>query len=241
MNIIFGLCGEGSRFRVAGYNIPKYLITVNNAPMIYHAVDSLRVPGKKYFVVKTTHLQQYPFLEKFLLGLGDEIIKCDTPTQGAAETLLLAKPFITDIDAPMISANCDQYMEWNSTRFLHTIVDNPDTSYILTYKETSPKCSYTRKNDLGDVVEVREKQVISDNATIGVYHWAKTKDFFTDAEQMIAEDVKENNEYYVAPVYNYSIARGLKVRNYELNNGEFWPIGTPEDLAEFRKKLSRDL
>ena len=140
----------------------------------------------------------------------------------------------------MVSANCDQYMEWNSTNFLAHLHDNPESSYIITYKESDPKCSYIKKDSNNNVIETREKQVISNDATIGVYHWAHTKDFFIDAEQMIKDKAKENNEYYVAPVYNYSIARGLNVRNYEVNKNEFWPVGTPDDLAEFRKYVTKD-
>lgn len=232
MNIIFGLCGQGSRFRNAGYTVPKYLIAYHGAPMIYHAVETVKIPGKKYFVVREDHLQQYKFLEKMLLGLGDEIIVCKKETEGAAQSLLLAKDAL-DHSQPFLSINCDQYLRWNPWRFRDLLTANPNTSYILTYKETSPKCSYIRKDSTEKVVEVREKKVISDDATIGVYHWAKTSDFVQDAEQMIADGHKENGEYYVAPVYNYSIARGLIVDNFEVSKKEFWPVGTPDDLRVF--------
>ena len=50
---------------------------------------------------------------------------------------------------------------------------------------------------------------------------------------MIADGVKDNGEYYVAPVYNYSIARGVPVSTYHLANDEFYPVGTPADLARY--------
>ena len=233
MNIILGMCGQGSRFARAGSALPKYLIAYHGAPMIYHSVETLKIPGKIHFIVREDHLQQYKFLEKMLLGLGDEIIVCKGNTQGAAESLLLAKPHITDLNAPMISLNCDQYLSWNPHNLISEMERNPETSYIVTYKETSTKCSYVRE-DQGKVVEVREKKVISNDATIGLYHWAHTQDFFNDAETMIRDGHKENNEYYVAPVYNYSIARGLDVRKFSIKNEEFWPVGTPDDLMDFQ-------
>jgi dTDP-glucose pyrophosphorylase len=117
---------------------------------------------------------------------------------------------------------------------------NPDKSYILTYTETSPKCSYVLKNELGNVTMVREKKVISNEATIGVYHWAYTTDFFTDCERMIARGIKENGEYYVAPVYNYSIDRGVPVSTFHLDSTEFYPVGTPDDLLHCMHEISRD-
>lgn len=232
MNIIMGLCGEGSRFKNAGYVLPKYLMVYNGAPMIYHAVETIKIPGKIHFVVREDHLQEHKHLEKLLLGLGDEIIVCKGKTQGAAESLLLTKPYIKDLNAPMLSVNCDQYLNWNPFNLTDQMQREPETNFVVTYNETSPKCSYVREES-GFVVEVREKRVISNDATIGFYHWAHTRDFFQDAEQMIAEGHKENGEYYVAPVYNYSIQRGLKVKKFAVNNKDFWPVGTPDDLMRF--------
>jgi dTDP-glucose pyrophosphorylase len=233
MNIVLGMCGLGSRFTNAGVVLPKYLIAYHGAPMIYHSVTTLKIPGRIHFIVREDHLLKYKFLEKMLLGLGDEIIVCKGNTQGAAESLLLAKPFIKDQEAPLISLNCDQYLSWNPHALRDEMTRNPETSYIVTYNETSTKCSYVREEN-DKVIEVREKKVISNDATIGLYHWAHTRDFFEDARAMIADDHKENNEYYVAPVYNYTIARGLTVKKFSIKNEEFWPVGTPNDLTYFR-------
>lgn len=235
MNIIMGMCGLGSRFTKAGSTLPKYLIAYHGAPMIYHSVETLKIPGRIHFVVREDHLLEYKFLEKMLLGLGDEIIVCKGNTDGAAQSLLLAKPHIKNQDAPMISLNCDQYLSWNPHALRDEMTRNPETSYIVTYNETSNKCSYVREEN-NRIVEVREKKVISKDATIGLYHWAHTQDFFKDAEAMIADNHRENNEYYVAPVYNYSIARGLEVKKFSIKNEEFWPVGTPDDLMDFQHR-----
>jgi dTDP-glucose pyrophosphorylase len=238
MNIFIGLCGQGSRFKNAGYELPKYLIVYHGAPMIYHSVETIGLRGRIHFIARKDHLERFDFLEKLLLGLGDEIIIIDKETQGAAESLLLAKPYIKNLNDPMLSVNCDQYMQWQSYLFNDTIQQNPETNYIVTYKESSPKCSYIREEN-DRVVEVREKKVISNDATVGYYHWAHTRDFFQDAEQMIADGHKENGEYYVAPVYNYSIERGLEVQKFPLVSEQFWPVGTPNDLAKFQRKSTR--
>lgn len=237
MNIVYSLCGNGNRFKDGGYDIIKYLIPYHGAPMLYHSVNTLGIQGDLHFIVRDYHLKKYNFLEKFLLDLGGKIIVCYNETRGAAESLLLCEDHIEDLNKPFISVNSDQYMNWDAKPFVKELNENPDKSYILTFKNYDPKCSYAKT--VGDnVVEVREKKVISPWATVGVYHWCTSKDFFIDAKEMIKNDVKDNGEFYVAPVYNFTIARNLNVKTYNIKDDEFLPVGTPEDLQKIIKEYN---
>ena len=102
---------------------------------------------------------------------------------------------------------------------------------IVTFKATHPKWSYAKVDDNGFVTEVAEKNPISDNATVGYYYWKHGSDFVKYANQMIANDVRVNNEFYVCPVFNEAIADGKDIRIKEVN--KMWGLGTPEDLAYF--------
>jgi dTDP-glucose pyrophosphorylase len=81
------------------------------------------------------------------------------------------------------------------------------------------------------VTEVAEKNPISDNATVGIYFWKKGSDYVKYAEQMIEKNVRTNNEFYVAPVFNEAIEDGKKIRLKQID--KMWGIGTPEDLNYF--------
>lgn len=233
MNIVFAICGESQRFKDAGYTLPKYLIEYLGHSMIYHAVKTLKIPGKIYFIVRQQHLNTYHNLKFHLQSLGGEIITSPGPTSGAAATLLLCKNYI-DHNQPLLSVNCDQYLDWDPSDFINRISANKLTSYILTFKSDNPSYSYVKvKNN--QVIELKEKEKISDIATCGMYHWARAGDFFQDSEKMIAENKNSNQENYVAPVYNYSIARKLRVEHYEIDQQKFWPVGTPLELNNFLK------
>ena len=84
------------------------------------------------------------------------------------------------------------------------------------------------------MTEVAEKKPISNNATVGIYYWAKGSDYVKYAEQMIAADRRVNNEFYVCPVFNEAIEDDKKVRIFPIEN--MWGLGTPEDLEIFLKK-----
>ena len=42
-----------------------------------------------------------------------------------------------------------------------------------------------------------------------------------------------NNEFYLAPVYNYAIARGDKFGIYNIEQSQMHGTGTPEDLDKY--------
>jgi hypothetical protein len=45
---------------------------------------------------------------------------------------------------------------------------------------------------------------------------------FLQAEQMIANNIRVNNECYVAPVYREAIAAGMKIKSYAVNKMWAW-------------------
>lgn len=235
MNIVFGMCGNGTRFNTQYPGIPKYMITYHGKTMIEHAVTTLNIPGKLHFIVRRDHLLNNLSIEPLLKKLGGNIIISDNYQPiGAANTLLEAKLFINP-DEPLLSVNCDQHLDWSTTpiQFVELAKHNPTISYIFTFQSDNPNYSYIKTNRLGKVVEVKEKQIIGPSACAGMYHWAKANDFFNDSEQMIKDQQQVNGEFYVAPVYNYTIAKGLVVNEFKLKQGELCPVGTPNELQEF--------
>jgi hypothetical protein len=83
------------------------------------------------------------------------------------------------------------------------------------------------------VTEVAEKRPISDVATVGIYYWRRGSDYVKYAEQMIAKNIRVNNEFYVCPVFNEAIADGKRIRTFNIE--KMWGLGTPEDLEHFLK------
>ena len=233
MNVLIPMAGAGSRFEKAGYTFPKPLIDVRGKPMIQWVVDNLNVEAKYIFIVQQSHFKKYNLKETLSnFCPNNEIIQIDGITEGAACTTLLAKQYI-DKDEPLIIANSDQFVEWDSDEFIYSCSASDLDANILTFNSTHPKWSFAKLNDLGFVTEVAEKKPISDLATAGIYYWRKGSDYVKYAEQMIDKNIRVNSEFYVCPVFNEAIQDNKKVRTYNID--KMWGLGTPEDLEYFLK------
>jgi HAD superfamily hydrolase (TIGR01509 family) len=231
LNVLIPMAGAGSRFQQAGYTFPKPLIEVGSKPMIQVVIENLNIKANYIFIVQKEHYEKYN-LETVLnlIQPGCTIIQTEGVTQGAACTTLLAKDYINN-DNPLIIANSDQYIEWDSNNTLYAFTTEGIDGGIITFKSTHPKWSYAKLDEKGFVYEVAEKQPISDNATVGVYYWKQGKSYVDSAEKMIDKNIRVNNEFYVCPVFNQLIQQGGKVRIKEIK--KMWGLGTPEDLHHF--------
>jgi dTDP-glucose pyrophosphorylase len=228
MNVLIPMAGAGSRFAQAGYTFPKPLIEVNGKPMIQVVVDNLNIDAHYVFIVQEEHFHKYNLKQVLnLIKPGCDIVTINGITEGAAVTTLLAKEYI-DSNEPLLIANSDQIVEWNSNECLYAFDADEIDGGILTFKATHPKWSYAKIGDNGFVSEVAEKNPISDNATVGIYYWKHGSDYVKYAEDMIEKDIRTNNEFYVCPVFNQAIEDGKKIRVKEIE--KMWGIGTPEDL-----------
>ena len=231
MNVLIPMAGAGSRFAQVGYSFPKPLIEVNGKPMIQVVLENLNIEANYTFVVRKEHYEKYSL--QYLLTLiapNCNIVQVDELTEGSACTTMLAKEFINN-DDPLLLANSDQFMEWNSNESLYAFNADGIDGGILTFKATHPKWSYAKVGADGFVSEVAEKKPISEDATVGVYYWKKGSDYVKYTEQMIEKDIRTNGEFYICPVFNEAIADGKKIRIKEIER--MWGIGTPEDLSYF--------
>jgi HAD superfamily hydrolase (TIGR01509 family) len=231
MNVLIPMAGAGSRFQQAGYTFPKPLIEVVNKPMIQVVVDNLNIDATFIYVVQKEHRAKYNL--DTLLNLitpNCKIVEVDGLTEGAACTTLLAKEYINS-DAPLVMANSDQFLEWDSNEFMYKMIEQEVDGGIVTFHATHPKWSFAKVNEYGYVTEVAEKNPISDIATVGVYYWAKGSDYVKYAEQMIEKNIRTNNEFYTCPVFNEAIGDGKKIKTFNIE--KMWGLGTPEDLKYY--------
>ena len=233
LNVLIPMAGAGSRFQTAGYSFPKPLIDIKGKPMIQEVVESLKIKANYIYIVKKEHYDEYNL--KYLLNAISpdcKIIQVDSLTEGAACTTLLAKEYI-NVDKPLIIANSDQYIDWNPINFYYKMIETKSDGGILTFRSTHPKWSYVKLDEWGYVVDLAEKKVISDIATVGIYWYNKGSEYVKYAEQMIEKNIRINGEFYVAPIYNEYINDGKRISTFDVD--KMMGLGTPEDLETYLK------
>ncbi len=240
LNIVVPMAGRGSRFASAGFALPKPLIPVHEtAPMIRLVIENLRpknTPHRFLFLCLQEHLDTYDVADKLTAwaGPGTEVIPVKTVTEGAACTVLLAKEFINSGD-PLMIANSDQWVDLDINDYLAAMETEHADGLIMTMWADHPKWSYVRLDDGNAITEVVEKEVVSNEATVGIYNFRHGADFVHAAETMIAKNFRVNNEFYVAPAYNELIADGKKLIYFNVGReyDGMYGLGIPEDLAKF--------
>lgn len=237
LNIVIPMAGRGSRFADAGYVMPKPLIDVFGHPMIEYVTRNIKpnCEHKFIYICQEDHLKKYGLAEELnRMSPNCEIITIDHITEGAACTVLLAERFI-DNDDPMMIANSDQFVDTDINDYL-VAMGNKD-GLIMTMPADDPKWSFIKYDEEGNVTMVREKEVISNEATVGIYNYKHGKDFVKYAHQMIEKNIRVNNEFYVAPVYNEMIDDGMKIGFCDVG-AKMFGLGIPEDLNYF---MSQDV
>jgi len=244
LNIVIPMAGEGSRFKSAGYEKPKPFIDVDGKPMIQWVIENLQVPDANYYLIaRGEHLEK----EKELVArLESEFpltfISVNQLTEGTACTVLFARQYINN-EHPLLIANSDQWVEFSLAEMIADARTRKLDGSILTFTdlEKNPKWSFAKTDaDTGLVTEVKEKVVISDYATVGIYYFSKGRYFVDAALDMIVHNERVNNEFYTCPVYNWMIRLDQKIGIYNIGFEDMHGLGTPSDLDLFLSHIRKN-
>jgi len=244
LTIVIPMAGRGSRFEAAGYDRPKPLLPIHGVPMIEVVAANLAPsePARFVFICREEHLEAYGFEPSLRAAAPDcVIVPIGAVTEGAACTVLLAKDAI-DANDVLVIANSDQWVDATMDDHLGRLRGEHLDGLIMTMTADHPKWSYVALDAQERVRRVVEKEVISPEATVGVYTFARGGDFVRGAEAMIAAQERVNGEFYVAPVYNQLIAAGSAVGVHNVGGVDagMYGLGVPEDYESFlRRDVSR--
>lgn len=236
INVVIPMAGLGSRFSSEGYAKPKPFIDVMGEPMIVRVLNNLAIPDAFYYLIaREEHLiQEAELVKKIEEQYPVKFIGIGQLTEGTVCTVLFARQYINN-DIPLLIANSDQIIDADINKFINDSIKRDLDGSILTFidEEQNPKWSFAEVDSDGFVVRVKEKEAISNIATVGIYLFTRGKDFVNGSIDMIINNDRVNNEFYTCPVYNYLVKTNKKIGVFNIEFSEMHGIGTPVDLSKF--------
>lgn len=236
LQVVMPMAGRGQRYRDAGYKVPKPLILVDGKPMFLRALDSIKdVDFDLYLIIREDTDLEYDLGTQIKKSYPSATVKVlDFETRGATESVMSIGNKL-DFNAPLLILDCDLFFE--SPEYLELMDMGGEMPYdglLLTFSSSDPRYSYVIST-LGIAKQVKEKVVISNRALIGAYYWRVAFNFLEIAREFLAVGVTDTDkELYISYTFQRGIDSGLSFRVVE---GKFESFGTPEELANYNKKI----
>lgn len=236
MNILVTMAGFGSRFRAAGYTVPKYEVEVRGRTLFgwsLHSLQNFIQPGNRFIFICLRESHARPFIASQAreLDISDwDMVELEAVTDGQATSALRARPMLAAIDTPMLVYNIDTYVEPQCL----LPADFKGDGWIPCFEGPGDAWSFVRIDDTAMVVEVREKQRISPYATIGLYGFSSFALYEETYHRYFADPANlVKGERYIAPVYNRLIDQKREVRMSLVPVTAVHALGTPADVERF--------
>ena len=229
--VVVPLAGDSMRFQHVA-RVPKYLLSIKGRLMIEWALDNINVePEQLVFVLRNDHQEEFDVKNIFqkLFGKSIQTVLVNR-TDGAAQTVLCSKALINNSN-PLVIRDGD------------CIIDAPigmteGISGQITYYsparesiEAQSNKSYVSFDSKGNVLKIREKQIISKHAICGMYVFRNGDSFIRLAEEAIRDKRKSKGEYYIAPLFQRMMDIGENV--IAVPARKVIDLGSPENVSRF--------
>lgn len=243
MQIVIPMSGFGERFRRAGYTVPKPLIEIEGKPIIAHVVDLFPGETDIIFVCNQEHLDipEYRMAEILQQLCPQAKIVGIAPHRQGPVHAVEQIAHLLKADEPVLVNYCDFSCYWDWQEFRAFVTGSKCDGAIPAYKGFHPHSlgttnyAYMRETD-GWVEDIQEKQPFTNTrmeeyASSGTYYFARADRMLDAFQQMKAQGLSLNGEYYVSLAYKPLLAAGDRIAVYPLQHFMQW--GTPEDVAEY--------
>lgn len=240
MNILIPINGLGARFKEEGYDTPKPLINIQGRTMIEWVIDNLDLDkADNVFIAYSSEFTDYNFeklLKHRLPDIDFNFIQIKYETRGATETVLYA---LNQIDTTFLD---NEFMLLDSdTIYFDDIISTYESSdegnaiFYFKDKGDKPIYSYIKLNN-DKVIDIKEKEKISDKANVGCYCFESGNLLKKYAERVINKNKKQKGEFYISSVYSEMIEDDVNIKGIEV--GDYSCVGTPIQLTTFASELS---
>lgn len=241
MLIVIPMAGLSRRFSDAGYVVPKYMLKAGGLSLFRHAVqsfDALFGQARFIFVFREVWgTSDFVDRECAAMGLrGFAKISLDFSTRGQAETVAIGlRQAGADQSEPVLIFNIDTIRPGYRLPAVAAVADG----YLEVFRGEGAGWSFVGPADGPGqrVAMTTEKRRISEFCSTGLYYFRRCSDFLHAIDEELSSGPSDANEFYVAPLYNRLIQRGLDVRYEVIDPSEVIFSGVPAEYEAFRARI----
>jgi len=230
MNLVITMAGKYSRFKNAGYGIPKYLLPFGNRSILAEILCQLtpRLPVSATYLVANKEDEPHAgHIGKIMeaLGIPRENLLFIADTTGQAETAKIAIEKF-NINGKVVFHNADTILYNRHLSYINTALEKC-AGFIDVFRSNNHAYSYVVV--AGDrVAMIGEKVLVSELATSGLYCFAEARDFLSHYE----------GQTYISEIYQSMLKQGKDIKIGTIHDEEdTLVLGTPEDYLRISAKL----
>lgn len=243
--IVIPMAGLSSRFFKAGYNVPKYMLSIGGKSLFKLTVESFKkyfLNSKFVFIVRedfdTPHFVVSELNE---LGIKNyEIVVLSQETKGQAETVYLGLQAVKpDEFEDLTIFNIDTIRP----NFEYPDLSKLGDGYLEVFEGSGDNWSFAKPicKDSTVVDKTAEKNPISNLCSTGLYHFKSILTFINayNRESIKNESELVRGELYIAPLYNQLINEGYEIHYNLIDKSDVVFSGTPSEYEELVEKSER--
>ena len=256
--IIIPLGGLGNRFKKENYKNPKAFININNKYIIYWLLDNIKISNnytvlipyneKEYegFDLETKLQTRYP-------NINFKFFPLKNNTRGAVETISIClRKFSTEMtinpilgpdkaleqqDGPVICIDSDNFylqniiQEWNGENKIFVFEDI----------QKNPIFSYVKEDADNNLLEIIEKEKISNLACCGAYGFSSIYSLQNYCFKIINNQFYQKDEFYTSGLVQLMLLDNIQFKVSKILNKNYFTLGVPENLRKFETVFLLDL
>lgn len=231
MNIlVLAAAHAGLEMHDGGY--PHCLTEFDGVPLIERLVDRTRAlnDSNYIFALHEDEIRRYHLDNVVsLLAPGAVALSANSNTQGAACTALLAAGYIDD-ERELLILSANELVDVNLDVVIAHFKASECDAGTLTFRSIHPRYSYVRLNAEDLVVEAAQRNPISNHATVGIFWFARGRDFVAAAKNMIRKGADVDGLFYICPSFNELILEQAKIGVYPISAKHYHPLKTERQI-----------
>jgi len=238
MIIIIPIGGIGQRFKENGYKNPKALINIYGKSIISYLLDNLNTNNIDYiFIPYNKEYKNYRFEDLLIKNypkINFKFFCLENNTRGAAETINIGINNLNEErNIPVLCLDCDSFYtndiisQWNGENCIFSFEDENE----------NPIYSYVKTSDNNVIVDIKEKEKISNNACTGAYGFKSINELKKYTSKIIEKNIMQKSEFYTSGVIKEMINNGSVYINIIIEKKNFVQLGIPNDVEKFKTDL----